>query len=183
MILRQLSKSCMCLWCRSCSSTVWEGRLWAPCLASGGPLEHHHPQSISGDNSVGARGSINASASPFPCNLLQTVSVHYNCCVCDTFYTYNLTPRNFMADLLLGVSSSSQAVSLCLQSGCKKRFWLLFPHINIYISSWVSKGNNHLAAFFGSMCSPSALLTLEAIDFLVMLRVAFGGQPLWWKRM
>lgn len=41
----------------------------------------------------------------------------------------------------------------------------------------MSKGSNHLAAFFGFMYSPSALLTLEAIDFLVMLRVAFGGQP------
>lgn len=123
-----------------------------------------------------------AWAFPFPDNLPQTVSVHQNCHVCHTFY--NLTLRNFMADLLLGVSSSSQAASLCLQSKCQKKcFWLLFPLVNIYISSWVVKVSNHLAAFFSFMYSFSTLLTLEAIDFLVMLRVTFRGQPLWWNRV
>ena len=137
------------------------------------------PEHDRGDKAAG----VHVSTSPLPCNLFQTVSVHCNCCVCHTFYTYSLTPRIFMADLLLGVSSSSQAVSLCLQSRCQKRFWLLFSPVDIYISSWVSKGSNHLAAFFGSVYSPSALLTLDAIDFFVMLRVTFGGQPFWWKRM
>lgn len=33
-------------------------KLSAPCLASGGPLEQHHPQSILGDNSAGACGNV-----------------------------------------------------------------------------------------------------------------------------
>lgn len=82
-----------------------------------------------------------------------------------------------MADLLLGVFISSQAVTLCLQSRCKTWVWLLFPHVDIYVSSWMLKGSNHLAAFFGFTYSPSVLLILEVIDFLVMLRVTFRGQP------
>lgn len=89
-------------------------------------MEHHHPQSISGDNCAGARGSVHVSASPFPCHLPQTISVHRNSCVCHTFYTCNLTPRNFIADLLLGISSSSQAVRSAYKVGAKSRFDLCF---------------------------------------------------------
>lgn len=84
---------------------------------------------------------------------------------------------NFMADLLLGVFISSQAIPLFLQSRYKTWFWLLFPHVDLYISSWMSKGSNHLSAFFDFTYSLSVLLILEVIDFLVMLRVTFRGQP------
>lgn len=142
---------------------VWE----ALCVPSGGSLGHSHLQSIWAES-----GNVHVSTSPCPCNRPQRVSVPHNCVSLILHFQPNT--QEFQ---IFSWEFHLPAKMFACKAGAKS-FFGSFPCADLYKSGWVLQG--HLAAFCGSRCRPSALLTLESIDFLV---VTSGGQLFWWKGM